>query len=188
MGIGGGDVDSSTTLQGGTDGTKIGNVSDALKVVTQPISAVTTVPSWSKTLRYDDMNVANGGVARATSIPNSASWTTIYSYTGSGYVAGIIVNVETFSTGWEFRLVVDSTTIFSLLDTDLTGDAIYDVDDITDVNQAYLGLSKGSHDRFLWHAPMNAPVYYATQVQVQLRRQAGAKKFQAGLVVLSKET
>ena len=72
MGMGGGDVDSSTTLQGGTDGTKIGNVSDALKVVTQPSSSVTTVPSWSKTLRYDDMNASNGGVARATSIPNSA--------------------------------------------------------------------------------------------------------------------
>lgn len=186
--MGGGDTDSSVTLQGGTDGTKIGNVSDTLKVVTTPSSATTTTPSWSKKLRYVDMNVASGGVARATSIPNSASWTTIFSYSGSGYIAGALVNVETFSTGWEFRLTIDGDIVFQLLDTDITGDAIYDLDDVADVNEAYLGLSKGSHDRFLWHAPLSSPVYYATSVVIDIRRQAGAKKFQAGLMILSKET
>lgn len=184
----GGDLDNSIEISGGTDGTRIGNVGDGLKVVSQPSSATTTVPSWSSSLRYDDMNAGSGGVARGSSIPNSASWTTLYSYSGSGYVAGAIINVETFATGWEFRLVIDGQQIFSLLDTDMAGDAIYDVDDVSDVNQAFLGLSKGSHDRFVWHSPMNAPVYYSASVSVQIRRQAGAKKFQAGLIVLSKET
>ena len=186
--MGGGDTDSSVTLQGGTDRPNIGNAGDSLQVVTQPSSATTTTPAWSNKLRYVDMNASNGGVARATSIPNSANWTTIFSYSGSGYVAGALVNVETFSTGWQFRLKIDGDIVFQILDTDLTGDAIYDLDDVADVNQAYLGLSKGSHDRFLWHAPLSSPVYYAASVVIDIRRQAGAKKFQAGLVILSKET
>lgn len=175
-------------IVGGTTGATIGNVGDKLKVEASFPNVTTTVPSWSNKLRYDDMNVANGGVARGASIPNSATWTTLYTYSGSGFIGGFICNVETFSTGWEFRLIVDGQTIFSLLDTDLAADAIYDVDDITDVNQAFFGLSKGSHDRFLWHPPMFSPLYYSSSVVVQLRRQAGAKKFQAGLIVLSKET
>jgi len=76
-----------------------------------------------------------------------------------------------------------------MLDSDITGDTVYDFDDFTDVNQAYLGISKGSHDRFLFHSPMNSPIYYSSSVQVQIRRPtAGAKKFQAGLMILSKET
>lgn len=175
-------------IGGGTDGTLIGNTADRLRVEASFPSFTTTVPSWSSKLRYIDMNAAGGGVARGTSIPNSAAWTTLYSYSGSGFIGGFICNVETFATGWEFRLIVDGDTIFQLLDTDLSGDAIYDVDDVTDVNQAFFGISKGSHDRFLWHPPMFSPLYFSTTVQVQLRRQAGAKKFQAGLIALSKET
>lgn len=175
-------------INGATNGTPIGNVGDRLKVDMQLSSQTSTVPSWSKKLRYVDMNASNGGIARATSIATSANWTTVFSYSGSGFLAGFLVNVETF-TGWEFRLVVDGDTILSMSDGDFSGDAVYDFDDITDVNQAILGLSKGSHDRFLFHPPMNSPIYYSTSVQVQIRRPtAGAKKFQAGLMILSKET
>jgi hypothetical protein len=171
-------------LRGASDNTLIGNNGDRLKVDAAFTSATTTVPSWSKKLRYEEMTT----LSRGTSIATSTTWTTIYSYTGSGFLAGFLVNVETFS-GWEFRFLVDGDTIFSLADTDITGDAIFDLDDITDVNQSSLGLSKSSHDRLVFHAPLSSPIYFGTSVTVQIRRPtAGAKKFQAGLVVLSKET
>ena len=177
-----------TKIIGATNGTEIGNVHDRLKVDMQLSSQTSTVPSWSKNLRYIDMNASSGGIARSTSIAASATWTTIYSYSGSGFVAGLIINVETFA-GWEFRLLIDGEVIFDMLDSDITGDTVYDFDDFTDVNQAYLGISKGSHDRFLFHSPMNSPIYYSSSVQVQIRRPtAAAKKFQSGLMILSKET
>lgn len=162
--------------------------SNRVKVDAQFSSVTTTVPSWSKFLRYVDMNVAGGGVARGTNITTSATWTTVFSYSGSGFLAGALINLDTFA-GWEIRLLVDGQTLFSFVSEDLTTDTLYDVDDITDVNQMYLGVSKGSHDRFVFHAPMTSPIYYATSVVFQVRRPtAGAKKFQAGLVVLSKES
>ena len=177
-----------STIHGGTNGTTIGNTNDRLKVDAQFTSITTTVPSWSKNLRYMDMNASSGGIARGTSIATSATWTTIYSYSGSGFIAGLLINVETF-TGWEFKLLVDGETIFDFLDSDLSGDTIYDVDDIGDFNQATLGISKGSHDRFIFHSPLSSPIYYTSSVTVQIRRPtAGAKKFQAGLMIMSKET
>lgn len=170
-------------IKGATDATLIGNVSDRLKVDAS-ISVSSTLPAWTSALRYDDMSL----VARETSIPTSATWTTIYSYTGSGYLAGFLVTVETFA-GWEFRLLVDSATIFSFIDTELTSDNVYDVDDPTDAVTSSLGIGKGAHDKFTWSAPLDIPMRYATSVQVQIRRPtAAAKKFKAGLAVLSKLT
>ena len=185
MGIGAGDADSSTTLQGGTDGTKIGNVGDSLKVSTQPISAITSVPAWSKKLRYVDMNASSGGVARDTVI--STTYTTVFSYSGSGYVAGFLLSVETF-TGWTFKLTIDSEIIFEIPAEDITTDKLYDMDDVSDLGQAALGLSKGSHDRLLFHGPQNAPLYYESSVAIAIKKSGASRKFQAGLIVLSKET
>jgi hypothetical protein len=175
-------------INGATNGTPIGNVGDRLKVDMMLNSQTSTVPSWSRKLRYADMNASNGGIARGTDVPITANWTTIYSYSGSGFIAGFLVNVETF-TIWEFQLVVDGDTIFTIISSDLSGDSLYDLDDISDLNQAFLGISKGSHDRLIFHPPMNSPIYYASSVQVKIRRQSGTqKKFQAGLMILSKET
>jgi hypothetical protein len=181
-------ITTSAQIVGSDGSTKIGNSLDWLKVETKPASVTSTTPSWSKFLRYVDMNVASGGIARGTSIATSTTWRTIFNYTGSGFLAAFLVNVETF-TGWEFRLIIDSQDIFILSDADITSDSVYDLDDITDTNQAFIGLSKGAHDRFIWHSPLSSPVYYANNVTIQIRRPiAGAKKFQAGLVILSKET
>lgn len=186
MGIGAGDADSSTRLEGATDGTKIGNVGDSLRVISQPLSAVTSVPSWSKKLRYVDMNVASNGVARDSAI--TTTYTTVFSYLGSGYVAGFIVNVETFST-WTFRFTVDSEVIFEMTAEEITTDKLYDLDDVGDFGQAYIGISKGVHDRMIFHGPGGSPIYYETSVLVEIKRTTGGtKKFQSGLMVLSKDT
>lgn len=187
MSFGGGDLDNSQRIEGGTDNTIIGNTGDRLRVEAAYSSSIFPA-SWDKKLRYDDMNASNGGVARNTSIATSATWTTIYSYSGSGYIGGLLINVDTF-TGWEFRLVVDGDVIYSFVSEDLTTDTLYDVDDVTDSNTAFLGISKGAHDKFTWHPPLSVPMKYDATVVVQLRRPtAGAKRFQAGLIIIGKLT
>jgi hypothetical protein len=144
--------------------------------------------NWNKKLRYIDMNASTGGVARATSI--TTSWTTLFSYSGSGYIAGWIVNTETLND-WKIRFIIDGEEIFDpngLLFSDIISDQIYDLDDVTDVNQAFLGLSKGSHDRLVFSSPMNRAIQYKTSVEILLARVSGSKKFQAGLMIMSKET
>jgi hypothetical protein len=168
-------------LKGNTDGTKIGNVGDRLKV-----DAKVSVPALTSTLRYVDMNSSSGGVARNTNI--STDWTNIFSYSGSGNLVGFFINVETLPTGWVFSLLVDGASIFEMSGEDMTGDGLYDLDDVTDSNQAMLGISKGSHDRFIWHSPLGLPIQYSSSVVVRLKRSTGSKKFQAGLIILSKET
>lgn len=177
---------NDTAIKGGTDNSIIGNVGDSLKVVATFSSATTTVPSWSKKLRYEDMNATTGGIARNTSL-SGGTWTQLYYYTGSGFLAGIVINMETFSTGWELRLTVDGEVIYTLLDTDISSDKLYDLDDINDFNQSWLGVSKGSHDRFIWHPPLT-PLYYGSSIKFEIRKNGGAKKWQAGLIILSKET
>jgi hypothetical protein len=181
-----GQLKGTNRIEGATDSTQIGNIGDALKV-TYSGGTYTSGPFWSKKLRYEDMNASIGGIARGTSINSGSGYVSVYSYSGSGYIAGLIINVETFS-GWNFRLQVDGETIFDLIDTDLTTDTLYDVDDVTDSNQSNLGLSKSSHDRFVWHAPMSMPIYYSSNVTVSIKRSGGSKKFQAGLMILSKES
>jgi hypothetical protein len=187
-------VDGDDFLVKGDDGTRDGvkitattdGAKKRLDVSANFSSVTTTVPSWSKKLRYDDMNASTGGIARGTNI-SGAAFVTIYSYSGSGFLAGVIINVETFND-WTFQLEVDGETIFTFTSSDLTTDSLYDVDDISDFNKAFLGVSKGAHDTFVWHPPLNAPMYYATSVTVKLKKSGGAKKFQAGLAILSKET
>lgn len=179
-----GQIKGTNRIEGATDSTQIGNMGDALKV-TYAGSNNSNTTFWSKYLRYDDMNASNGGVARGTTI-SGEGYTTVYSYNGYGYISGLVLNVETFS-GWTFRLQVDSNTIFEFVDTDLTTDTLYDMDDATDANQAEIGISKSSHDRFVWHSPLNIPLQYSSNVTVSVKRSGGAKKFQAGLIILTKE-
>jgi hypothetical protein len=158
-------------------------------IASLPVSAV---QAWSNKLRILDMNGSNGGVARGTTVTNAA-WVTIYSYSGTGYVAGCVINLETF-TDWEVRILIDGMDILigssGISSDDIQDDTIYDLDDITDTHQSALGLSKGSHDRIVWTPPLNIPIYFSSTVSIQIKREAGkaSKKFQAGLMFISKET
>jgi len=175
-----------TVIKGATDQTHIGNIGDRLKVDASFSTSSMSV-SWSSKLRYVDMNVTTGGIARGTSL-SGGTWTQVYHYSGSGYIAGIIQNVETFATGWAFRLTVDGDVIYELTDIDITDDKIYDVDDVSDSNQSYLGISKGSHDRFIFHAPLGIPIHYSSSIKVEVKKDGGAKKWRSGLIIHSKVT
>lgn len=194
MGVGSYDGDDVNVKgdDGSDDGVKITVTTDGAKKrldVDAKITGNVTLPaaSWNKKLRYDDMNASTGGVARGTSL-SGGTWTQVYSYSGTGFLAGALMNIETWGADWEFKLIVDGDAVFTLNAGDLSNDAIYDVDDVTDANQVPLGISKGSHDRFIFHAPINLPIQFDSSVVFQARKIGGAKKFQAGLVVLSKLT
>ena len=167
-------------------GTEVGTASNPIGV--NIVQNSSNDNRWNSKLRYIDMNASNGGIARGTAV--TTSWTDVFSYTGSGNLAGFILNVETFSD-WKFRLLIDGEEVFGsdgMLVVDMSNDAIYDVDDVTDVNQAFLGLSKGAHDRIVFTSPLNKMIRYTSSIVIKLARVSGSKKFQAGLVILSKET
>lgn len=151
-----------------------------------------SIQSWSSKLKYLDMNASNGGVARLTPITNT-TWVNVFSYSGSGYLSGFLLNVETFPL-WRFRIIVDGSDIMidsnGMLTDNMTDDNIYDLDVDLDVSQTSVGMSKGSHDRILFNPPLGTPIYFQTSIQIQLKRDTGAgnKKFQAGLIIMSKET
>lgn len=183
---------SITGVLSGNDLTPIGYVSDRLKVDALISPGSGSAPSINKKLRYDDMNVANGGVARNTTITNSA-WVTTYSYTGSGLLFSFLLNTEE-NKNWYIRFIVDNEEIFTsngLSMSDLDSETLYDLDteEGHSDNEGQLGISLSKHDKFIWSCPANFPVRYETGVSIQVKRvsNSSSKKFQAGLVVLTKE-
>lgn len=187
---------AETELLGGTDQTKIGNVGDRLKVDATVSVTSAGIPSWSKKLRYIDMNATTGGVARGTSITVASGWVDVFNYTGSGSLVSLVLNLEGTSD-WRVRVQVDGEDLFGstgILTNDLTSDTLYDLDGSGKSAEEGLGFSHGvfigSHNTFHWRGPMENPVAYASSVVVEVARNTGAaaKNFRAGLIVLTKET
>lgn len=178
-------------VRGATDGTLIGNTLDKLKVDATITPTNGSVPTVNSKLRYDDMNVSNGGVARVSSV--SGTFVQVYSYTGSGIFLGMVLNIEE-KTKWYIRLVADGEEVFGtngILTGDLIDDAVYDLDDggsPLSASEGRLGISMEEHDRFVWTAPNSFPIRYLTSLKIFVRRSdASTKKFNAGLAILTKE-
>jgi hypothetical protein len=140
--------------------------------------------TFSKKLRYVDMKASSGGVARDTTI--STTWTNVFSYSGSGVVVGFSVNMEGIGGGWYIRFLVDSEEIFTssgIYLSDILDGSVYNMADLK--NQPDHGLVRaGNVIRF----QLPFPVAYSTSVTVKIKKMNGDKKFQAGLMVLSKES
>lgn len=94
-----------TRIKGNTDDTYIGNVSDRLKVDANFSNSVTG--SYSSKARLD---------ASLSSVTlSTGSYTTIYNYSGTGYLIGF--SVEFNNSSIIPRLQVDGETIFDTLTT-----------------------------------------------------------------------
>lgn len=183
-------------IRGSTDGSFIGNIGDALK--TTATLAGGTTQTYTRKLRYDDMNATTNGIARLTSVTAASGWNKVYGYTGSGTLIGVVISLET-KDDWAIRIVVDGDELFGtgtgngILSTDIHTDSIYDTDtsgrSVPELDQD-LGLFWGAHDRFQWVGPVLIPVHFNSTVDVYIRRVTGAatKKFQAGYVVIEKAT
>jgi len=170
----------------------IGVVGDRLKVETAVAPNITFVNSFSNKLVYNDMNASNGGVARDTSITDAA-YTTVFSYTGSGYLAAFILNLET-KPDWIIRLIVDGADVLipdtpGILSDDITSNFVYDLD-LEPESSSRIGFLWGANDRLIWTSPLGISMQFSSSATIQLRRVTGklSKKFRAGLIALSKET
>lgn len=150
-----------------------------------PTTSIAVVSGLTK-LAYDDMNVANGGVARATAI--STTYTTVYNRSGTGRIFGFSIAFEGNIIGADEFLVkytVDSVVVFEISTADVGTAAIYNFN--TDADGLLLGVQV-SNNNFLHRTPGNASLSYASSVKVEIKKASGAtKQFHAGLMVLTKE-
>lgn len=89
-----GDVDSATQLEGASDLTKIGNAGDRLKVTGAELSSKLRVD-----LVTTPVLLANG------------SYTTVYSYAGSGILLGLSLEFNNAAVLFRFQLDGESVTI-----------------------------------------------------------------------------
>jgi hypothetical protein len=157
-------------------------------------SNISQVPSgmmaMNSKLRYLDMNVSNGGIARGSTV--STSWVNVFNRSGSGYLFFAIVSFET-NTDWEFRIVIDGEELFGssgISINDIIGNSIYDLDTVGKGNgdlDDHIGIVLGDHNRLTWHPPSGASLYFSSSIVIKIKRKAGtaSKKFNAGLVSLT---
>lgn len=165
-----------------------------LKVDADLVSVSTgALSQYPNNLKYLDINVSNGGVARGSSITN-ASWVDIFSYTGSGSIMSFFINLE-HNHDWQIRFLIDGIDVFGaegLLSSDFLNNSIYNLNEGSNENslQESLGVLFKSNGNFIWSSPLNTPTRYNSSVTIKLKRVSGsnAKKFQAGIVTLTQET
>lgn len=173
---------AQVVLMGGTDNTKIGNDGDKLKTTAEVNFPSSQFPSVDYHLRLDDMNATNGGVTRGTSI--TTSWTTIYSYTGSGHVFSFFINPAN-SSGYKFRLIIDGYDIFGangILNTDADSGSAYDLLDVdVDIHMASIFVWNNS---ISWNFPV--PISYSSSVVIRMATASGTGTFRSGLIKLTK--
>jgi hypothetical protein len=136
---------------------------------------------------YDDMNAANGGVARDTAV--GTTYVTIYNYSGSGYLFGFSVTLEGNLVGadpFSIQLTLDSVITFTLSTLDIGTAALYNF--LTDGDSNLLGVQVNSNT-FVFKAPAAGPLQYSSSVKVEIKKlTSGTKRFRAGLISLAKET
>lgn len=184
-----GQLDTGTHIDGGTDNTTIGNVGDRLKVDAVVTTNGGAPSSFSKKLRYRDLNVANGGIARGTTI--TTAWSTLFTRSGSGLFTGVTVNGSTMTSNWAFRFLVDGEEVFpstGLLTSDMNSLNIYNLGTTT-TNTTTQGLNVAvNSSSFFFTSPAYAPIAYSTSISVLARATTGTKTFNAGLIVLTEET
>lgn len=179
----GGDLDNSVQLEGGTDGTSIGNEGDCLKTeVCNPDDfpgGGDNGDDDADELRYEDIGSSYGGVSRGSSVSNSG-WTTLYNQSGSGKLIGFLLGLES-AKEWRIRLRIDGTDVFegsTGLDLeDFEDGDIYGYKDFT--TAMHLGFS--FEDKiFRYETPRGVGKYSSS---IEIRAKGAGKKFQGGLMV-----
>lgn len=140
------------------------------------------------TIRLDDMNASNGGVARGTGITSTTVYTTIYSYTGQGTLFSFLVTFQGNLIGadvFDIRLVIDGTNVFTISTDDIGTNTLYNL--TTDGDENTMGMSMNTNV-FRYAAPRNFGITYSSSIQIQIKKASSpaSKKFLAGLVYLTK--
>lgn len=180
------DFDNSrVVLQGGSDNTTIGNVGDRLKVDAQVTSSNTAFDASKNS--FIDLNASVGGVARNTIIP--ATFTNVYSYTGSGVFYGFLVGTENLQDFFA-RVVVDGvyypffgTAGLSLGDVD--SNALYNIREFSAQGNEPFDMAYRNNN-FYWFC--SCGFGFNTSITLQLRSVGGNRRFRAGFVRVTKDS
>ena len=182
----------------GADGTEMMDVIDTssgkrakVETIFSPDGLI--IPTLGNELIYEDMNVANGGVARGTTVTNA--WTTVYKKTGlaDGIFMGFLVTVENITQDWRIRMLIDGQEVFGdaiegISFEDLQDDQIYGFDINSNNNvPEFLGFLIRNNS-LRWEGPNDLPIRIngtVGSVEILLRKAPGGgnKKFRAGLAV-----
>ena len=142
-------------LKGDTDGTKIGNIGDSLKVTSSsPIEPGNFLTFKSST---------------EVTLAGAPSWTVLHSVTGEGYL--VAATLVSDSTDMEFRILVDGNVIFNF-----TGTFLKEVVNTDGIFRA--GPFGCSNDgKRLYFSP-NEPFVYASSLSFEARLNGKKVKYQ----------
>ena len=162
----------------GSGGTLIGNVGDALKVTSSPDPSDTPgCTTFSKKLRTDfsDSNITMG-----------VSYSTIYSYSGSGKLSGFTLDFN--SDDVRVKLTIDSTeVVFELVLSDIEDIQLSTGDEGTDYGICNGVLVVGSGSKIQFCPP--CPIKYGSQVLIEGQRSdSDDHTMNRSIVVLTKES
>lgn len=171
------------TINGGTNNTTIGNVTDRLKV-DAAITSVSANATTPKNIIFED-----GTLARDTQ-PALTVWTNVYSYTGAGKFYGCLVDLEAAGAGesdkWFINVVFDTTfKVFGtngILCDDIINTAVYG---LLTVPGDFAGL--GFIGNVFRINLGDFPVSFSSKLEIQIKRITTLKKFKACLVKLTKD-
>lgn len=165
-------------------------VSDRLKVDALISGVTLPAPSYPTSVVYDDLNVANGGVARETTIEDDGEWVKLYEYEGAGFFCGTTLKLGSADSFWYVRVLLDSHEVFGsegIYTTDLK--TVYDfVAGNDSQSNTFSGLSITS-SIFKFTTPNHIPISFTTGAKIYVKRSIdnGSKDFFGGLAVLNKE-
>lgn len=168
----------------------------ALGQTTMSASMPVTIASNQSTLPVSISSVTAGGGASFSSktrvvyltstinIPAGGGYTTVFSYSGSGFLYGF--NVEFNNVNITVKLVIDGQTIFDGVDISTLNGFVVTANDISRrQNGNGIVTSSSTLD---WS--LKLPVQYATSVVISAASSTGliARTFNQGIIYLSKET
>lgn len=164
-------------------GTEVGTAANPL-AVTSPV-AVGNVSAVNK-YYIDDMNAANGGVARGSAI--STTYVTTYSKSGSGLLFGFSISFEGNLLGADefiIKLTMDGTIAFEISTSDVGTAALFGFG--TNGDAQTLGIQVANNN-FVFKMPEQAAFRYNSTIAIAIKKVGGStKQFRAGVVTLTKE-
>lgn len=153
------------------------------------VPASQTLISSVRDLRFYDMNESNGGIARETTF-TSAAWVQTFLFNGTGYLHSFSMTFEESKKNL-IRLTIDGGEVFGsggITMTDMESNSLYNLS-MSDNNNSLppLGIWQGNAHSFRFVGPSGLPLYFASSVQISIRRDPGEpnKRFRAGFVFLS---
>jgi hypothetical protein len=149
-----------------------------------------TSPSYpGDKIRFVDMNVASGGVARGTAITSTVTYTTIFDYSGSGNLFSFLVTFEGNLLGadpFNVKVEIDGVNVIEITTADIGTNTIYNLSNNQDENTMGMSIFENV---FRFASPRGGGLYYASSLKIAIKKASGGSKlFRAGAVYMTKET